>query len=174
MADNETNDNGANQNNPEGTTPAEFAVVREVLEEAGLTAEPMKGSLPGYTVDFMDDGPNVAGVALILADQSRFVFFLEFLDRGPEANRAALAEFIARVNFTLTIGSFELNYDTVEARFKIGVDVGGDELRPVYVRSAIITAMDAVETYADLLLDVMRGDKSAKAAADEGLARASQ
>ncbi len=170
MADNDSeqttgNDAGAGQ-------PAEFALVREVLESAGLTAEPLKGSLPGYRIDFMDDGPNVGGVALILAEQSRFVFFLEFLDRGVEEHRAAVAEFIARVNFTLTVGSFDLNYDTVEVRFKVAVDYAGDELRDVFVRTSIVNAMEAVENYADLLFEVMKGEKPAKDAADEGLARA--
>src|SRR2546423_5291392 len=169
MTDNESKDNGS-----EETTPAEFDVVREVLESAGLTPQPIKGGLPGYTVDFMDDGPSVGGVALILAEQARFVFFLEFLERGPEASRANVAEFIARVNFALGIGNFEMNYETVEVRFKTGVDYDGDELRPVYVRNAIVAAMDAVEAYADLLHEVMKGDKSAKEAADEAHARSEE
>jgi hypothetical protein len=174
MADNNSKGNGSEEttdNGSESTNPPELDVVREVLESAGLTAQPLK-NLPGYTIDFMDDGPSVGGVALVLADESRFVFFLEFLERGPEAHRAHVAEFLARVNYTITVGSFDLNYDTVQVRFRVSFDYNGDELRDTYVRSAILGAMNAVETYADLLFAVMKGEMSAKDAAEEGLARA--
>lgn len=180
MADKNSKDNGKDNgseettdNGSENTTPPEFDVVREVLESAGLTAQPLK-NLPGYTIDFMGDGPSVGGVALILADEARFVFFLEFLQRGLEAHRASVAEFLARVNYTITIGNFDLNYETVQVRFRVSFDYGGDELRDTYVRGAILAAMNAVETYADLLFAVMKGEKSAKEAAEEGLARADE
>ena len=88
--------------------------------------------------------------------------------------RPLASETCWRLKCKLGIGNFEMNYETVEVRFKTGVDYDGDELRPVYVRNAIVAAMDAVEAYADLLHEVMKGDKSAKEAANEAHARSEE
>jgi hypothetical protein len=41
----------------------------------------------------------------------------------PEDRRAAMAELIARVNYGMVLGNFELDYEDGEVRFKTSIDV---------------------------------------------------
>lgn len=146
--------------------PDDIETVLQVLKSAGLDPKPIEGT-PGFTVDFKDDGPGVSGAALVLTEQTRFVFYLEFYQRAPKETRSLVAEFITRVNFGLCIGNFEMDYNSGGVRFKTSFDYRGDKLRDVFVRSAVIAAMDIVEIYKGALIEVMKGIKLPKQAFEE-------
>lgn len=142
-------------------TPENAAVttVRKVLTGAGLSPTPIEGA-EGYSVVFADE-PGLTGVAVVYTDEDRFVFYIEFNEPFPEERLAELAEFLTRANFGLTIGNFELDYDTARVRFKSSLDFHGIELAPELVRRAIAAAMDPVEVYGPALQLVAQGKRSA-------------
>ncbi|MEM9538865.1 MAG: YbjN domain-containing protein [Cyanobacteria bacterium P01_E01_bin.42] len=51
-----------------------------------------------------------------------------FPEQTPPQQRAKMAEFVTRANCRLTIGNFEMRYESGEVRFRTGIDVEGDRL----------------------------------------------
>jgi Putative bacterial sensory transduction regulator len=135
--------------------------VEKVLTQVGW--EPMKTDLEGVLrVDFGGDNiPIAEALADVRIDTERFLYYLNFRDRAPARNRNQTMQFITRANFDFVIGNFELNLDDGCVRFKSSVDFTEAELSETLIRNAILCAMDAIERYAEVLVEVMQGKKKA-------------
>src|SRR3954447_26364575 len=59
------------------------------------------------------------------SDDQAFLFYSICAIDVPEARRAAVAEFITRVNFGLVTGNFEMDWADGEVRFKTGIELTG-------------------------------------------------
>jgi hypothetical protein len=135
--------------------------VKSVLAKVGW--EPEETETEGVLrVDLsVDKIPISEALADVRIDYERFLYYLNFRERAPATHRKQTMEFVTRVNFDLVIGNFELNLDDGSVRFKSSIDFTGAELTATLIRDAIKSAMDAVEQYADALVEVMRGEKRA-------------
>jgi hypothetical protein len=143
-------------------------VVEEVLRAAGFKPERLKDE-NGFRVPFEDDGsgPRVMGLAFVIEDEGRFLFYLAMQRRIPNDALERVGEFINRINFGITIGNFEMNYEDRIVRFKCSVDYHGGELSGVLVRNVILAAMEGTEAYASALDEVFENKKGAKEAAQD-------
>ena len=56
--------------------------------------------------------------AQIREEPGRFIFYSVPAAKAPEARRAAVAEFITRVNYGMVLGNFEMDYSDGEIRYK--------------------------------------------------------
>jgi hypothetical protein len=158
------NENEPNQQLPQRARAA-LETVRDVLSVAGLSPEPTEES-QGYTVSLAGDGPRVTGVAYVIPNEARFLFYLMLHERAPKETLPRVAEFITRANFGITIGNYEMDYTTGVIRFKSSIDFDGTDLPPQLVRNAILAAMDGVEAYADALAAVIKNQESPQQAID--------
>ena len=62
-------------------------------------------------------------------EDKQFVLFYSVLGlNAAEERRMAMAEFIARANYGLSIGNFELDFSDGEIRYKTSIDMEGGEL----------------------------------------------
>jgi Putative bacterial sensory transduction regulator len=138
--------------------------VRDVLTKAGLDPAPFDNGR-GYFVAFQTDGPDVVGLAYVL-DEERFVFYLQAQRPVPEKRRDAVAQFITRANFGLSLGNYEMNYDDGTVRYKTSVDFAGRRLQDWMVKHTVLTNMETVEVYQRWLEKVMDGADPEKAAAE--------
>jgi hypothetical protein len=102
--------------------------------------------------------------AIVRVDVERFVFLFSFREHAQPKARPEVAEFITRANFGMTVGNFELDYDSGLIRFKSSVDFTHVELSELLVRNAILCAADVVDLYGNVLAEVARGEKKARAA----------
>ncbi len=127
--------------------------IQKVLKNAELDPKKIPND-DGYKVDFTD-GPSVRGIALLYDEDSRFVFYLDFLTPVPEKSRLLAIEFLTRANFGIVIGNFEIDHESGLVRFKTSLDFAGLKLSEVLVRNLILDAMDAVELYAEGLRQVV-------------------
>ncbi|MCC6626344.1 MAG: YbjN domain-containing protein [Chloroflexi bacterium] len=155
---------------------AMLATVREILESSDVDPQPIEGDA-GYSflVSIVKGGPVLTGLAYVLPEEKRFVFYLEAPDRTTEKLRPRVAEFITRVNYGLSIGNYEMDYSNGGVRFKSSFDFTGGALTRHLVRNAIVCAMDSAEVYHDALRRVMAGEAEPRAAvadAEKGLALA--
>jgi hypothetical protein len=135
--------------------------VKKVLTKTGW--EPEETDNEGVLrVDFSGDKiPINEAFADVRIDYERFLYYLNFRDRAAAKYRHETMDFITRVNFDLVIGNFELNLDNGLVRFKSSIDFTAAELTEPLIRDAIKSSMDAVEQYAEAMVDVMRGKKDA-------------
>jgi hypothetical protein len=76
-------------------------------------------------------------------------------DRLPLAN-----EFLSRANFGLTIGSFEIDPDDREVRYKTSIDVTGGVLTPSMVGQLVQSNVTTTDAYLGVFIEVLYGDLS--------------
>lgn len=86
--------------------------------------------------------------------------------RVKEAQRAEVAEFIARANYGLLFGNFELDMRDGEIRYKCTVDCEQCILSDEMLRTSIAIPIQMYEKYGDMLLKVMFGMMNAKEAVE--------
>jgi hypothetical protein len=152
---------------PDSEDGPALEVMRRVLEEAGLPVEPLPNE-SGFSTKFEDPSTlDVTGIAIVYEDVGRFVWYMEPQVRAVGQAVEQVVEFITRANFGLLAGNFELDYETGIVRFKTVVGYAGDRLRALYVRQALLDAMDAVETYSVGLVAVAAGRISAREAIEQ-------
>ncbi len=78
----------------------------------------------------------------------------------PSEQRSAVAEFLTRVNYVMTIGNFEMDYDDGEVRYKTSVDVEGDRLSMATARQLFALNVATMDLCLPGIEAVIRGDGS--------------
>jgi hypothetical protein len=139
-------------------------VVESVLRDMEVKYEP---SETGFVFFFEDsDGPEVDGYAHVLAERKEFVVFLEFRKTTPKKYRMEMCVFVTRANWGISIGNFELDFDTGYVRYKTSIDYGTAALPKEFVRRAIADAMDGVAEFGPGVVGVMSGKMTADQAVE--------
>ena len=96
-------------------------------------------------------------VAQAREEQEQFVFYSILPVRIPESARSPVAEFIARANYGLILGNFELDFADGEVRYKTSVDVEGSRLAPAMVKNLVYANVTMMNRYYRGILDVAHG-----------------
>jgi hypothetical protein len=142
-----------------GTHPID--TLQKVLSEIGWKPQRDEES-GGFVVEF--DPPYIplsTAFTAVSIDLEQFVFFLNIGVAAPPERLDEVARFISRANLRLMIGNFEMDYTDGHVRFKSGVNFRGTKLSDTLIRNAILSAMNAVESYGDPLIEVLAGGKDA-------------
>jgi hypothetical protein len=146
----------------------------KVLVDIGWKPQP-DGEASGFFVDL--GPPNVpvsTAFAAISANLEQFVFYINFGVQAPPDHRDELMRFVARVNWLLTIGNFEMDFEDGHIRFKSGIDFKESELQERLIVNTVLYAMNAVEKYADALVSVAFGNKNADQAINDTESQSAQ
>ena len=122
----------------------------------------------GFVVDF--DPPYVPiahAYAAIAEEPELFLFYLNVGVRVSQERKDEVACFLTRVNSDLMNGNFDMDYEDGMVRFRSSVGFAGTELSEHLIRNVILFAMNAVEKYAEPLIDVIARGKGAEQAFQE-------
>ncbi|NMC32962.1 MAG: YbjN domain-containing protein [Veillonellaceae bacterium] len=84
-----------------------------------------------------------------------FVFYSIIPVRVPEAQRPLVAELLARINYGLNIGNFELDMNDGEIRYKTSIDIEGGDLTPRMAETLIAVNISTTDRYFPSFADVM-------------------
>lgn len=103
--------------------------------------------------------------------ENQLVFYSYSPERVPEDRRLPMAEFLARANYSLVLGNFEMDFADGELRFKTSIDVEGMSLTPELVKPVIYANVLTMDEYLPGILAVIQADKSPAEALEEVLAR---
>lgn len=105
-------------------------------------------------------------VCYLRADEERrqFLFHVLMGLNIPPPSRAAVAEFLTRVNYTLVTGNFEMNMDTGGVRYRAGLDVPDGEMRIELLRALIYASLHNMDLYFPGFLAVVHAGLSPEAA----------
>lgn len=80
-------------------------------------------------------------------EQQQFVFYSICPFNASDDNRSAIAEFLTRANYGMTIGNFELDFTDGEIRYKTSIDVEGDRLTTALIKNLVYTNVTMMDTY---------------------------
>ncbi|BAZ29533.1 hypothetical protein NIES4074_19800 [Cylindrospermum sp. NIES-4074] len=92
--------------------------------------------------------------------QHQFIFYSVCPITAPESQRLTVAEFIARANYGLTIGNFELDFRDGEIRYKTSIDIEDDRLSFVGIKNLVYTNVNMMDKYLPGIISVIAGDVS--------------
>jgi len=141
--------------------------LHSVLTDIGWDAR-KDDATEGFVVDF--DPPYIPvafAYAAIFANLEVFVFYLNFGVAAAADRRDETARFLTLANSNLMVGNFEIDFEDGLVRFRSSVSFEEMELSDILIRNAILSAMNAVERFAEGVIDVMARGKSAEQAFSE-------
>ncbi len=112
------------------------------------------------TTDWM--GANGVWVCYLHARErdAQLIVYSVMTEDVPAERRPAVAEFLTRVNYAMTIGNFEMDYDDGEVRYKTSVDVEGDRLSMAMVQQLFALNVATMDLFLPGIEAVVRGDGS--------------
>ncbi|AFZ26210.1 hypothetical protein Cylst_4104 [Cylindrospermum stagnale PCC 7417] len=99
--------------------------------------------------------------------EEQFVFYSVCPLNAPETQRMAVAEFIARANFGIVIGNFEIDFSDGEIRYKTSIDVEGDRLSFALIKQLVYTNIATMDEYLPEIMSVISTDVSAEKAINQ-------
>ena len=80
--------------------------------------------------------------------------------RVPEDRRVAMAELIARANFGIVLGNFELDFSDGEIRYKTSIDSGGEQFDPAILLHLLNANLANTNRYVAGIMGVAFGELS--------------
>jgi hypothetical protein len=101
----------------------------------------------------------------------RATFLSRLKTKIPEAKRAAVNEYLARANFGMTLGAFEMDFEDGEIRFRLDIDVEGNTLREKQVGILFLLGVTVVDKYLPGLMAVTYANKPPKEACQQAEAQ---
>ncbi len=119
-------------------------------------------------MNFAGDSGNWACLAQAREPHQQVVFYSICPLRVPEAKRAAMSEFLTRVNYGVVIGNFEMDLDDGEVRYKTSLDledVTEPAVLPALLGHIVYANVAAMDRYLPGMMAVITGSKSAAEAA---------
>ena len=88
-------------------------------------------------------------------EQEIFAFYSIIPIRVPESTRLMVAELLARINYGLNIGNFEMDMNDGEIRYKTSIDVEGGDLTSRMVETMIAVNISTTDRYFPSFADVI-------------------
>jgi hypothetical protein len=133
-----------------------YQAVADFLHSDRWAHEALVGQ-PAYRVFYQGEHGRLICFAQARQEEQQFVFYSYALENVPEARRPAMAEFIARANYGLVLGNFELDFGDGEVRFKTSIDVEETELTAELIKPVIYANVLTMDEYLPGLLAVSQG-----------------
>jgi hypothetical protein len=103
--------------------------------------------------------------AHVQEEDHRLIFYSVYEGSVPPSRRAAVAELFSRLNFIITVGDFELDFDDGNARCRTSIDVEGEKLSPPLVKNTVMANVAAMDMFLPALKGVIEGQEPAAALA---------
>jgi hypothetical protein len=85
--------------------------------------------------------------AQVLEDDQQFVFYSMAPAIVPRKKKWLALEYLARANFSLIVGNFEMDFDSGEVRYKTSIDVEGSTLTYELFKPIIYANLFLMERY---------------------------
>ncbi len=93
-------------------------------------------------------------------EQNQFVFYSICPVKVPKPKRRAVGELLARANYGVIIGNFELDFADGEIRYKTSIEVEGNRLPATLIDRLVYTNVSMMDEYLPGIMFVIHGDMS--------------
>ncbi|HLP91055.1 MAG TPA: hypothetical protein VK184_21035 [Nostocaceae cyanobacterium] len=100
-------------------------------------------------------------------DPPQFVFYSISPILAPESKRLIISEFIARANYDVIIGNFELDFSNGEIRYKTSTNVENGNLSFTCIKDLVYTNIVMMDQYLPGIISIINGDVSAESAINQ-------
>ena len=142
-----------------------FAALRDFLDADGWHPQYVEEG-DYFRMSFRGRNGEFRVVARVRGDFDQLMVYAFAPLAAPEETRPAVCEFVARANYGMRIGNFELDLNDGEIRYKSSLDFEDVGLTPIMIRNVIYPAAQTVDRYFPGIIAVVAGAKSPKAAVE--------
>ncbi|MEZ5252486.1 MAG: YbjN domain-containing protein [Microthrixaceae bacterium] len=136
-----------------------FEMLGTLLEEEEFHPEQLSGTT-AYRFGVSGTNGQFRVVAHCNVELEQLYVYVLTDVRVPEPRRGAVAELIARANYGMRIGNFELDMRDGEVRYKSSLDFEHNELTPSLVHNAMMPALATMDRYFAVVMSVAFGSVS--------------
>lgn len=98
-------------------------------------------------MSFTGENSNWTCYAQARDEDEQFLFYSVCPVKVPQDMQLAVAEFVARANYGLLIGNFELDFTDGEIRYKTSIDVQDDRLSSALIKQLVYTNVLMMDRY---------------------------
>ncbi len=116
------------------------------LEEEDLKFNQMPGQTAALMTFNCDNASYICYVR-VREEHEQIVFYAIYPLRAPAERRVAVAEFVARVNYGLTIGNMEIDVNDGEVRYKTSADLSVAPFTLPLLRSLMQACLATADRY---------------------------
>lgn len=141
-------------------------LVEEFMEVAELKHEYIEGSFYWYKARF--DAEVASNSLFINADNKMEVIriFCVNEQKVPEHKRTVVAEFLAMLNYSLTIGSLQMDMSDGEIRYANNVDTEDVEYSVAALKRAVYLTLGMIDRHMPAVMRLIYADFTAEQAMD--------
>ncbi len=104
--------------------------------------------------------------AQVFDDKERVLVYSVYPIRVPENKRSVVSELVARINYGMSVGNFELDFNDGEIRMKTSIDLSGIALSDEMFDRLFSTNIGSANRYLSAVYGVAFGDISPKLAVE--------
>ncbi len=148
---------------PEEESPASlWAVVADFLEaeewpyvKLPATAETTATQTTRLRLAFKGENGQWFCYITLNPEQQTLCFYSNSPASAQSEQCPAIAEFIARANYGMILGNFELDYSDGEIRYKTSIDVEGDRLTAALLQNLVYTNVMTMDQYLPGILAIL-------------------
>jgi hypothetical protein len=140
-----------------------FDVLRDFLGDAWQAEALPDDGLLVFGVS--GDNGSWTAVAQAREDARQVAFYSAAPEHVPEEQRGEAALLLARLNWGLPIGAFELDVDDGQVRFRTSIDVGDGELTPELLKPLLIANLTLMDHHLPAIRAVAAGASAVEALA---------
>jgi hypothetical protein len=142
--------------------PLMHEALLNFFAQANWECFPVEGQT-AVRLGFSGDNGSWPCVARVREDEHQFLFYSIYPSNTPEPHRPAMLELVARANYGLVTGNFEIDLDDGEVRYKTSVSDTGGRFDAAHVKHLITVNLGMMDQYFPAITAVMEG-KSAREA----------
>ena len=144
---------------PEPSSIPIFAEMVNFFKQDDWSFYQIKGQ-PVLQMGFQGKNGQWTCYARARENEQQFVFYSICPVTVPKAKRRTLGEFIARANYGMVIGNFELDFAEGEVAYKTSIDVEGSTLTFPQMKRLVDTNVAMMDQYLPGIKSVIQGDAS--------------
>jgi hypothetical protein len=138
-----------------------YETLEAFFTEVGLPAQPLEVGYSGFQIaNYPGDNGRWRMIALALESDLQLVFYSMLPFKVQMDRRAAIAEFIDRVNYGLVMGNYELDWNDGDIRFKTSMGVAGIDPPTQLLTQVVMFNLITFDHYLPALQAVIAGDLS--------------
>jgi hypothetical protein len=115
---------------------------------------------PSLQMMYQGDCGRWGCLALIREEEQQLIVYSVCPAGAPQERRTQMGEFVTRANSRLSMGNFEMGYETGEVRFKTALDLGGHPISQALINQLVFGNVLLMDRYLPGIMAVLYGDVS--------------
>jgi hypothetical protein len=131
-------------------------LTRDLLAEEGWSFEEAEDE-PVLRLGFAGESGRWLLYAVADEELSQSVFYSIYPDAVPPGRRLEVAQLVSRINYDLTIGSFDLDMEEGTLRFRTSLDFEGSEPDPTVIRTLALANVATMDQFYRAIGSVVSG-----------------